>query len=462
MSEILPLDVVWISICTYLVMFMQTGFAFLESGTVRFKNLQNILIKNILDVLFGTVAWWLLGFSFAFSGDTNGFIGGEKHFAGTNFEDKDFYNFMFQWAFASTAATIVSGGVAERIRLSAYTAYLSFMTAWIYPIIVHWVWADNGWLKTYGFIDFAGSGAVHLTGGTAAFVGAILLGPRNGRFDPKREHEFIPNNLGFVVLGTFILWMGWYGFNCGSTIVVDVGKIGLIGMNTTLAGISGGLTTYCLHYMLNRNTNNKYSIPAVCNGILAGFVAVTAGCANYETYCSFFVGIIGGLIYFLHSKINLKLKIDDPLEASSLHGCVGLFGVISVAFFDKDQGIYYLHDAKLLGVQLVGVLAIFVWSFTWSFLFMGIFKIFRILRVDAQEELIGSDLTKHGQYGIIMDLDKLRGNDSDSPNKLMGHVGKNYNQGGETNVMISMPELPLNEKKAYEMVPGISKEKIGN
>lgn len=408
-SQSLPIDIVWISISTYLVMFMQTGFSFLEAGGIRFKNLQNILMKNLLDVLFGTIFWWLLGYAFAFSGDHSGFIGGNDLYAGTNFQTSEYYNFMFQWAFCCTAATIVSGGVAERIRLSTYTFYSIFITSWVYPVIVHWCWSEQGWLKDMGFRDFAGSGVVHLTGGTAALVGAILLGSRAGRFDSTNQQDFIPNNLGYTVLGTFILWMGWYGFNCGSTLTADIEKIGHIGMNTTIAAISSGFFVYLLHYFTNRNTNNKYSISALCNGILAGLVSVTAGCNNFETYCAFIVGIIGGLCYFGFSKFCLKIKVDDPLEASAIHGCCGALGLIAVAFFDQDDGIFYGHDGKILGIQLLGCLCIFAWSLGWTFIFLMIFKSMKKLRIEHLEELVGADIAKHGQYGIILEFDKLKG-----------------------------------------------------
>lgn len=400
-------------------------------------------------------------FSFAFSGDNHGFIGGDKYYAGKGFLSSDYYNFMFQWAFASTAATIVSGGVAERIRLSSYTAFSIFMSFWIYPIVVHWVWSDEGWLKKMDFIDFAGSGVVHLTGGTSALVGALLLGHRNGRYDPQKESEFIPNNMSFTVLGTFILWMGWYGFNCGSTLVADIEKIGLIGMNTTLAGVSGGVFVYSLHYLFNRNTNNKYSIPALCNGIVAGLVSVTAGCANFETYCAFFIGMIGGAVYFISSRLFARLKIDDPLDASSIHGACGFFGIIAVAFFDIDHGIYYLHEGRILGVQLLGAITIFAWSFGWTFLFFGILKIIGRLRIDKQEEFIGSDLTKHGQYGIIMDLSKLRMDNSDNAEKMIEIIKKTNTGQIETDNRLNTEQIiSENNNQNYEMVVNPSKENM--
>lgn len=410
------LDLVWISICTYLVFFMQTGFAFLEAGVIRFKNVQNILLKNLLDVIFGSFIWWVCGYAFAFGDNSSGFIGGAKYYVGTSLASEDYRQFMFQWAFACTAATIVSGSVAERIRLGTYTFFSIFMTGWVYSIVVHWGWGPDGWLKSMGYHDFAGSGVVHLAGGAAGLSAAILLGPRTGRYTPGREQEFVPNNVGYIVLGTFILWFGWYGFNCGSTYGATGAKndqIGKVGMHTSLGGIGGGIITYLFHFYDNKGTNKKYSVPAMCNGILAGLVGITASCDNVDSYIALFIGVMGGALYYNLVKLANKLQIDDPLDASSMHGGCGILGVIAVGFFDLDKGLLYGdHSGHQLGVQLLGALCITCWTAGWAFLFLLPFKLTDRLRVHLQEEFVGCDLTKHGQYAFLLDVDKVRGIES--------------------------------------------------
>ena len=421
------IDLVWISICTYLVFFMQTGFAFLEGGVIRFKNVQNILLKNLLDVIFGSLIWWLLGYAFAFGEDHSGFIGGNKYYAGTRLESIDYRQFMFQWAFACTAATIVSGSVAERIRLGTYTFFSMFMTGWVYSIVVHWGWSPDGWLKNMGYHDFAGSGVVHLAGGAAGLSAAILLGPRTGRFVKGKEQEFVPNNIGYVVLGTFILWFGWYGFNCGSTYGATGSKtdlIGKVGMHTSLGGIGGGIVTYLLHYWDNRESNKKYSVVAMCNGILAGLVAITASCDNIASYIALFIGMMGGGLYYFLMKLCNKLEIDDPLDASSMHGGCGILGIVAVGFFDLDKGLLYGDNSpKLLGVQILAAFCITCWTAGCAIIYLLPFKLMGKLRVDLTEELVGCDLTKHGQYAFLLDVDKVRGIESiDSPEEIAEKV----------------------------------------
>ena len=420
------IDLIWISICTYLVFFMQTGFAFLEGGVIRFKNVQNILLKNLLDVIFGSFIWWLLGYAFAFGGDHSGFIGGDRYYAGTSLPSIEYRKFMFQWAFACTAATIVSGSCAERVRLGTYTFFSIFMTGWVYSTVVHWGWNPDGWLKNMGYHDFAGSGVVHLAGGAAGLSAAILLGPRTGRYNKMREGEFIPNNIGYIVLGTFILWFGWYGFNCGSTYGAtgrNTDLVGKVGMHTSLGGIGGGIVTYILHFYDNRKTNRKYSVPAMCNGVLAGLVAITAGCDNVESYCALLIGMMGGGLYYNLVKFANYLHVDDPLDASSMHGGCGIFGLIAIGFFDMDEGVFYGGGAKLLGVQCLGALCITCWTAGWAFIYLLPYRMMGKLRIDEEEELVGCDLTKHGQYAFLLDVDKVRGIESvDSPNEIAEKV----------------------------------------
>ena len=253
-------DVVWVSIATYLVFFMQAGFAMLELGSVRHKNAQNILLKNFLDICIATLTWWLLGYGFAFGDSSGDFIGSSK-FAGKGFEGTNHYrDWMFQWAFAGTAATIVSGCLAERTKLLAYVIFAFVITTFIYPVVVNWTWG-GGWLTELGYVDFAGSGIVHMVGGVAGLVGAMVLGPRINRFDSQNSKEFSPHNVPFVVFGTFILWLGWYGFNCGSTLSAigdsrfDIAKVGMV---TTISAASAGLMSFLLDARYSMIVNNMF------------------------------------------------------------------------------------------------------------------------------------------------------------------------------------------------------------
>merc|ERR1719335_1055710 len=397
------LDHLWLLVCGVFVMFMQAGFAMLEAGTCRAKNVQNILMKNLMDVCIGTVAWYIMGWSLAYGGDTltpeswkdgtfeecdmnenpmgcgdgyadNGFIGGKIMWVGSGFlgkgenATKDWaegiidpikygggqaYMWFFQWAFCTAASTIVSGGVDERVKFPTYAIYSFLMSGFIYPAVVCSTWG-YGWLETFkkdengdpiaGYMDFAGSGVVHLTGGVGALVGAILVGRRTGRFDPSVDQaEFAPHSQPLIVLGTFILWMGWYGFNPGSTLGFSDNatalKAAMVAMNTTLSAATGGLTVFILRYAMNK----KYDLAGLCNGILAGLVSITAPCSNVESGSAIIIGIVGGIIFTGASALLQKLKIDDPLDAFAVHGAAGIWGTIAAALFDFGAGMDKHH-----------------------------------------------------------------------------------------------------------------------
>lgn len=414
------IDAIWISVTAYLVFFMETGFSFLEAGNIRFKNIQNVLIKNLLSVTVGTIIYWLIGYSFSFDGD-NSFIAGE-YFGGENLESRHQYcKWLFHWAFACVCTTIVSGSTAERINFFPYCIILLFVTGWIYPVAVHWNWGE-GFLNGWGFKDFAGGGNVHLVGGTSGLVLTLFLGPRKGRFTRKNEEEFAPNNIGYIVLGSFILWLGWYGFNCGSTLSVlgeNSHLIGKIGMNTTISGSSCALITLLLNYLENRKTTNRFSIPEFCNGLLAGLVAVTSSCNQIEPWAAFIIGIIGSVIYFNVRKLFLRFKIDDPLSVFPLHGGCGFWGLVSNGFFNNKTGVFYGKGGDFLGIQLAGASILFLWALFWTFLIVLPFKLFKILRISDSEEEMGNDLAKHGGYAFLLDFDKLRGlDDNENPIKV--------------------------------------------
>ena len=316
----------------YLVFFMQAGFAMLCAGSVRSKNTKNILIKNVLDACVGAIAFFIFGYGFAYGkkeGKTaNEFIG-NWNFGLQDYTD--WASFLFQWAFSAAAATIVSGSVAERTAFQAYLGYSFFLTAFVYPVVVHWVWDSDGWLNAFkskdllfdcGMIDFAGSGVVHMTGGVAGLMGAAIVGPRTGRFDPNGRVIAMPgHNASLVVLGTFILWVGWYGFNPGSQLAIIGSEVVVArtAVSTTLSAASGGVTAMAINYGLY----HVWDLIAVCNGVLAGLVGITAGCSVTEPWTAIVCGFLSAWVIHGASKLLLKFKIDDPLEAAPRMAAAG-------------------------------------------------------------------------------------------------------------------------------------------
>mmetsp|Transcript_17800 Transcript_17800/g.60733 ORF Transcript_17800/g.60733 Transcript_17800/m.60733 type:complete len:444 (-) Transcript_17800:126-1457(-) len=425
------LTTLWLLLGAYLVFFMQAGFALLEAGSVRAKNTKNILLKNTLDACLGALIWWAFGYSFAYGPDgesPNAFIGGTDFFmydSGPSHSGPAFAGWMFQWAFAAAAATIVSGAVAERCNFIAYLVYTSVITGFIYPVVVHWGWSSEGWLSAFhsdtdgdgsydpemganGFIDFAGSGIVHMCGGGAALMGAIALGPRKGRFTTDGQVVDMPgHSTVLATLGTFILWFGWYGFNPVSTLCL-VGCMGLaakVAVTTTLSAAAGGVTTLCLHVF---ETKTPDVAPAL-NGILGGLVSITAPCSVVEPFIAVFIGIIGGIVYFYSSKMLKKLKIDDPLDASPVHFFCGMWGVISCGLLASkgnveaaygtspdDYGAFYGGGGKQLGIQIAGTIAIAAWTCGMSAIMFFALKAMGVLRVSEEDELMGLDESHHG------------------------------------------------------------------
>jgi Amt family ammonium transporter len=386
----------WILISAMLVFFMQAGFAMLEVGSVRSKNAQNILLKNVLDVCVSGLCWILLGFGFAFGESAGNFIGGSKF--GTVIAKDDYTNCFFQWAFASTAATIVSGSLAERTQFSAYVIYSIFITCFVYPVVVHWTWG-GGWLTQLGFQDFAGSCIVHTVGGVAGLVGASVIGPRDGKFTAGREHEFKPHNVPSVILGMFILWFGWYGFNAGSTVSLVEGNhivASKICVNTTMAAIASGIVSFLLKKRVHGYTNPIYDLNALTNGILAGLVSITAPCSNVEVYSSLIIGAIGGIVYVLSSHLLNKMHVDDPLEAFPVHGACGIWGTFALGLFDESVGVFYGNNGEQLGHQCIGIVAITAWTSILCFVLFNSLKRCDKLRVDRVVEEMGMDAYYHG------------------------------------------------------------------
>ncbi|XP_063676983.1 uncharacterized protein LOC134813224 [Bolinopsis microptera] len=338
-STAYSMDTVWVIICAGMVFLMQMGFALVEVGTVRIKNTKNILVKNMLDACIGALSFWLIGYALAFGDTTSGFIG-TNGFAlktldmrrGGEFNDRPYQGkkyaiFLFQWAFAATAATIVSGAVAERCKVIAYFVYSFVLTVFVYPVVVHWGWSDNGWASAFapkedrlfgvGVIDFAGSSVVHMVGGLTALIGAIFLGPRYGKFVEGKAQTMVFQSSTFQTLGTLVLWFGWYGFNCGSTLTIagaasDVA--GKVAVTTTIGAASAGVTATVIGFIFE----GHISIGRTNNGILAGLVSITAGCSVVDVEMAFLIGVIGAIVYYSASKLLTCLHIDDVVDASQI------------------------------------------------------------------------------------------------------------------------------------------------
>jgi len=395
-----PLDNLWMLLGGVLVFFMHTGFSMLETGSVRFKNAQNILCKNLMVVCVGFLCWYFLGFGLAF-GTTAGKFMGTDRFVGSGFAGTiAMREWFFQGAFCATAATIVSGSMAERTMLQGFAIFTVLLTAFLYPVVVHWGWSGQGLLNdgeasivgpTYN--DFAGSGIVHMVGGVAALVGAIIVGPRKGRW--ANEEDFAPHNPSLCVLGTLVLWFGWFGFNGASTLSMksseDAFSSALVCMNTTLAPAVAGLVVFLLRcYIFDPKC---FDVMAICNGILGGLVSITAGCGSVAPGESVVIGFLGAFVYQGASMLMVKLKIDDPLDAFAVHGACGCWGVLAAGLFGEGNGAFYGGDQ--LGVQIVAVLLIAAWIAIPSLALCFALRAAGLLRVPEAIEMDGLDVHEH-------------------------------------------------------------------
>jgi Amt family ammonium transporter len=402
-------NILWTCIAAFLVFFMQAGFAMVETGFTRVKNSANILMKNLLDFCIGTLAFWGIGFALMFGTSAGHLIGTDGFFLtkyligeGGTIDAWTFTFWMFQVVFCATAATIVSGAMAERTKFSTYIVYSLFISAIVYPIFGHWAWGSlfghgKGWLESLGFIDFAGSTVVHSIGGWAALVGAIVLGPRIGKYDKDGKPMAIPgHNLPLAALGVFILWLGWFGFNPGSTTTVG-GSLAVIAVTTNLAAAAGAVTSMLTSWIRLR----KPDASMMLNGALAGLVAITAPCANVSPLSSVIIGAVAGVLVVLAVLFIERIGIDDPVGAISVHGVCGTFGTISVGLFAQEpygsiSGLFFGGGFKQLGIQALGSGTAFVWTFVLMFAFFKIAKATIGLRVPKEEELGGLDKTEHG------------------------------------------------------------------
>lgn len=386
------LDLMWIVICGILVFFMQAGFTLVEVGFTRSKNAGNIIMKNIMDLCIGSLGFWAIGYTVMYGETIGSFIGAPSLFYDNT---EDMHNLFFQTVFAATAATIVSGAVAGRTKFTTYIIFSFIMTVVIYPISGHWVWQGEGWLTELGFIDFAGSTVVHSVGGWAALVGAILVGPRIGKYTNGKSNAIPGHNLVLGALGVLILWLGWFGFNAGSELAIagdSANAVAGIVITTNLAAAAGAVAAMIVSWV-------KYGRPDVSmtlNGALAGLVAITAGCAAVSPAGAAVIGLIGGsLVVVSIDFVDKKLKVDDPVGAISVHGVCGALGTLLVGIFATDGGLLYGGGFAQLGVQAIGVLAIGVWAIATSFIVLFALKKTIGVRVSKEEEVDGLDIHEH-------------------------------------------------------------------
>jgi Amt family ammonium transporter len=386
------LDLMWIVVCGILVFFMQAGFTLVETGFTRAKNAGNIIMKNLMDLCIGSLGFWAIGYTIMYGDSISAFIGSPSLF----FSDaENMHNLFFQTVFAATAATIVSGAIAERTKFTTYLIFSLIMTVFIYPISGHWVWQGSGWLTNLGFIDFAGSTVVHSVGGWAALIAAFLVGPRIGKYTNGKSNAIQGHNLLIGALGIFILWLGWFGFNAGSQLAIsgdNANAVAGIVITTNLAAAAGALVAMLVSWGLY----GKPDISMTLNGALAGLVAITAGCAAVSPVGATIIGIIAGVvIVFSIEFIDKKLKIDDPVGAISVHGVCGAIGTLLVGVFAIDGGLLYGGGFHQLGVQAVGVFAIGLWAIATSFIVLFVLKKTIGLRVSKEEEVDGLDIHEH-------------------------------------------------------------------
>lgn len=387
-------DYLWTLIAACLVFFMQAGFALVEAGFTRAKNSINIMMKNLMDFSIGSIVFFAVGFGLMFGVSKGGFIGTTGFFLSDYTPGGDPWVlafWMFQAVFCATAATIVSGAMAERTKFIGYIAYSIGLSAIIYPIFGGWAWGSlfngSGWLEGLGFIDFAGSTVVHSVGGWAALAGAIVLGPRIGKYTKEGKIRPIPgHNIPLAALGVFILWLGWFGFNPGSTTAANK-DIAMIFVNTNLAAAAGSILAMITSWV----KFGKPEISMSLNGALAGLVAITSPCATVSPMSSIIIGAIAGVIVVFSVLFFEKIKVDDPVGAVSVHGVCGAWGTLAAGIFNMGG-----TSASIIGVQLIGIAACFAWTFPLAFILFKLIDKTIGLRVSKEEEMTGLDQTEHG------------------------------------------------------------------
>jgi ammonium transporter, Amt family len=401
-------NTIFLLFCSILVISMNAGFAMVEAGFCRQKNAVNVLAKNLIVFAVATLAYWAVGYALMY-GEGNPFIGLQGFFFSGDPAPygNDAYpaavpeavSFLFQVAFAATAATIVSGAVAERIHFGAFLIFSTLLVAVSYSVTGHWIW-DGGWLSEMGFRDFAGSTVVHSVGGWAALVGAAMLGPRLGKYQNGRINAIPGHNMGFATLGCLILWIGWFGFNPGSELAATA-NVPYIAVTTNLAAAAGGAASTLTSWL----KDGKPDLSMIINGILAGLVGITAGCADVSYISAIIIGLIAGVIVVFSVSFFDSIKIDDPVGATSVHLVCGIWGTLAV-------GIFSTNPEHSIVTQLIGVLAVAAFSIAFSAIVWGLLKFTIGLRVDEEDERRGLDISEHGMEaysGFVKEADVLSG-----------------------------------------------------
>ncbi|MBT2733572.1 ammonium transporter [Bacillus sp. ISL-7] len=395
--ELMYINTVWVVLAAAMVLFMEGGFSLLEAGFVRTKNAVNVTMKIFVDLTIGALAFWIIGFGVMFGKDAFGFIGtsllGSPEKIVLSLELPSVAFVLFQMGFAVACVSIISGAVAERMNFKAYVVTAALICMIIYPLSGHWIWNSDGWLAKLGMKDFAGSAAIHALGGFTALAMAKLLGPRKGRFNSDGSvNVFAPSNIPLASAGAFILWFGWFAFNAGSTLDASSSALAPIAINTMLAGASGGSAAL----FLTMRKFGKADPSMTINGVLAGLVAITAGCAYVSEWSAILIGALSGLLVIYATLLVDYLKVDDPVGAVAVHGFGGVFGTIAVGLLDRSQGFLTTGDFSLLKVQLLGAVVVIVWGLIAGTFIAKVCTMTVGFRATEREEDEGLDMSYHG------------------------------------------------------------------
>jgi ammonium transporter, Amt family len=395
--ELMYLNTVWVVLAAAMVLFMEGGFSLLEAGFVRTKNAVNVTMKIFVDLTIGALAFWMVGFGVMFGTDSFGFIGtdlfGSPEKIVLSMQLPSIAFVLFQMGFAVACISIISGAVAERMNFKAYIVTAALICIIIYPLSGHWIWNSDGWLAKLGMKDFAGSAAIHAVGGFAAFAMAKWLGPRKGRFNSDGSaNVFAPSNIPLASAGAFILWFGWFAFNAGSTLDASSAALAPIAINTMLAGASGGTAAL----LLTMKKFGKADPSMTINGVLAGLVGITAGCAFVSQWSALIIGAISGLLVIFATLLVDNMKVDDPVGAVAVHGFGGIFGTIAVGLFDKSEGLFTTGDFSLIKVQVLGAIVVLVWGLLAGTFIAKVCEKTVGFRATLREEEEGLDMSYHG------------------------------------------------------------------
>ncbi|WAA10922.1 ammonium transporter [Fervidibacillus albus] len=407
MNEMFYMNSLWTMVAAVLVILMIGGFILLEAGSTRMKNAGHIAGKTIFTFSLISIVFWAVGYGFIFGEGGNFFFGFSDFFYGGELVEGDGLAttvfFVFQLAFAGISLTIALGGFAERAKFSVYIIFTILFGIFVYPVVAHWIWG-GGWLAEHGKQDFAGSTVVHLTGAMGALAATLLLKPRIGKYNPDgTANNIAGHNQVYTALAALLLWVGWFGFNAGSTVSVDGAFFGYVALNTNLGAAAGAVAATFISWVVL----GKSDVPTILNGALAGLVAITASCAFVEPWAAVVIGLIAGILVFYSARFFEKMNIDDPIFALSVHGTAGIWGTLSTGFFATPElasvglpGLFYGGGLTQLGVQALGVVTSGLYAFVVSFVILFITKkIMGSIRVTEEEEIIGLDMSEHGSYG---------------------------------------------------------------